>query len=232
MSPASPAPAASIAIRRRQSLPRVRPGADGGVRQENRRKRTESIQEAALDLFLLRGIEAVAIDEIVAKAGTAKGSFYRYFRDKEDVVAAILAPLSLRLDAAFASARVALGAAVGSDETAAAYQLLAAELGAGILDHPRATLLYLQESRSPGRGATKPVRRTADSLAAHGLDLTRIAHERGLLRKIDPRISSLAVIGSVERLLYGLLTNEGLEDPFAIPDALISMVLHGLSPRP
>ena len=222
---------ARLAIARRADLPRLRPGVEGGARQENRRKRTEALLDAALGLFLERGVEAVAIDDIVHRARVAKGSFYRYFRDKPDMVAAILAPLTSRLDGAFATARTALGAARTADETSEAYQLLAAELGAGILDHPKATLLYLQESRTPGRGAARPVRRTAAALAEHALELTRIAHERGLLRPIDPKVSSLAVIGAVERLLHALLTDEGLADPLSVPDALVSMVLDGLRPR-
>lgn len=42
------------------------------------------LQRAALALFLQYGIEAVTIDQIVDGARTAKGSFYRYFRDKTE----------------------------------------------------------------------------------------------------------------------------------------------------
>ncbi|MFE0014328.1 TetR/AcrR family transcriptional regulator [Mesorhizobium sp. NPDC059054] len=44
---------------------------------------------AAAALFIAKGIEATTIDEIVARAGVAKGTFYHYFATKTDVVLAL-----------------------------------------------------------------------------------------------------------------------------------------------
>lgn len=41
---------------------------------------------AAYDLFASRGIEKTSIDDIVKKAGVAKGTFYLYFKDKYSVL--------------------------------------------------------------------------------------------------------------------------------------------------
>ena len=40
--------------------------------------------------FLERGIESVSIDDITREAGVAKGSFYRYFADKDALVGAVI----------------------------------------------------------------------------------------------------------------------------------------------
>src|SRR3954453_11733398 len=77
-------------------VPDERPGVPGGVRDVNRRRRVEEIGRAALDLFLERGVADVTVDEVVVRADIAKGSFYRYFRDLEDLVDAMLRPLSER----------------------------------------------------------------------------------------------------------------------------------------
>ena len=37
--------------------------------------------------------EAVTIDEVAREAGMAKGNFYRYFRDKADLVEAVIEPV-------------------------------------------------------------------------------------------------------------------------------------------
>lgn len=42
--------------------------------------------DAAYDLFLEKDVNITAIDEIVKKAGVAKGTFYLYFRDKYDIL--------------------------------------------------------------------------------------------------------------------------------------------------
>ena len=50
----------------------------------------ERILETASDLFYRRGVRAVGVDVIVEMAGVAKTSLYRYFRTKDDLIAAFL----------------------------------------------------------------------------------------------------------------------------------------------
>src|SRR5688500_3148300 len=83
------APAGEAALRPPR-LPALRPGPVGGARDANRLARLGQLGESALELFLAEGIPYVTIDQIVERAGVAKGSFYRYFRDKEELVASLL----------------------------------------------------------------------------------------------------------------------------------------------
>lgn len=46
----------------------------------------ETLAEAAFQLFLERGFERTTVDEIVARAGVGRRSFFRYFPSKEDAV--------------------------------------------------------------------------------------------------------------------------------------------------
>lgn len=48
-------------------------------------KRTK-LFDAAYELFTTKGINSTAIDDIVKRAGVAKGTFYLYFRDKYDIM--------------------------------------------------------------------------------------------------------------------------------------------------
>ena len=50
----------------------------------------ERILETASDLFYRRGVRAVGVDVVVEVAGVAKTSLYRYFRTKDDLIAAFL----------------------------------------------------------------------------------------------------------------------------------------------
>lgn len=43
------------------------------------------IEEVAVDEFATHGFEAASISQIVSRAGIAKGSFYQYFEDKQDL---------------------------------------------------------------------------------------------------------------------------------------------------
>ncbi len=53
---------------------------------QKRGKRTR-IYEAAIRLFRERGYDGVTVDEIVASAGTSKGTFFNYFPTKDHVLA-------------------------------------------------------------------------------------------------------------------------------------------------
>jgi AcrR family transcriptional regulator len=50
----------------------------------------EKIVDVAADLFYERGIHAVGVDEIVAQAGIAKMTLYKYFLSKDQLVMAVL----------------------------------------------------------------------------------------------------------------------------------------------
>lgn len=50
----------------------------------------ERILETASSLFYRRGVRAVGVDLVVEASGVAKTSLYRYFRTKDDLIAAFL----------------------------------------------------------------------------------------------------------------------------------------------
>ncbi|WP_223885080.1 TetR/AcrR family transcriptional regulator [Nocardia colli] len=50
----------------------------------------ERILSTAYDLFTRRGIRAVGIDEVIARAGIAKATLYRHFRTKDELILAVL----------------------------------------------------------------------------------------------------------------------------------------------
>jgi AcrR family transcriptional regulator len=213
-------------------LPLHRPGPAGGARDANRRARLAQIAEASLALFLEQGIPAVSIDQIVERAGVAKGSFYRYFRDKEELVGTLVEPLSLAVEQAFTACRSALSRASTSEEVSASYLDLARAVAAAIAGHPRAALLYLQESRGPAAGARAPLRRLADEVADRAEQLSRHACDHGLLRPFDPRVQGLVVLGAVERLLYEFLSGRRITArPEAVAQMVVSIILDGVRQR-
>ncbi|WP_291207952.1 TetR/AcrR family transcriptional regulator [Hyphomonas sp.] len=59
---------------------------------------------AGFDLLVERPIDAIPIDDLVAKAGVAKGSFFNHFKDKNDFAAAIAKEVRLELEALVAKA--------------------------------------------------------------------------------------------------------------------------------
>ena len=56
-----------------------------GLRAATHRKR-EKVAEAALSLFAERGYDQVSVGDIIEATGTSKGTFYHYFRSKEELL--------------------------------------------------------------------------------------------------------------------------------------------------
>lgn len=218
-------------VRRPPRVPSARPGPAGGKRDRNRRERVEQLCGAALPLFLQRGIAAVPIDDIVGAAGMAKGSFYRYVGDKEELVATLLAPLSEAFDQAMTACERALEDA-SPEVLPGIYLRLAGGIGSAVTRYPDLVRLYLQESRAPREGAAAPVRQLADELTRRGIALSVAARDHGLLRPdSDPRVGALTVIGASERLLLAYLTGDDLGPIESVPAALVSVILDGVRTR-
>ena len=206
-------------------LPSERPGPAGGKRDRNRRERTKALLDAALGLFLQDGIEATSIDAITREAGLSKGSFYRYFEDKEELVSELVRPMGERLIAAFEVCRESLA---GDAPDFSAYYGIGAEVEAMVRDQPDVARLYLQETRAPAVGARRPVAEVAKLIARFSIELTELAQAQGILRKVTPAVSALAVIGAGERLLQAYFDGELEGAGATVAGELIGVVLMGL----
>jgi AcrR family transcriptional regulator len=207
-------------------VPAERPGKIGGARDRNRAEKTEKLGRAALTLFLKHGIDAVTIDDIVDKAGFSKGSFYRYFKDKENLVEWLLEPIA----EIFRAAAVVLHKASPAELDGAYFQM-AMSLGRAVFSHPDVVRLYLQESRGPAVGARAPMRKLADEIADRAVQLGLQARATGRYKEMDTRVVTLAIIGAGERLIYEHLTRKPFADPIDAGRALVEMINDGLRPR-
>lgn len=60
-----------------------------------KRERTRArLIESAYQVFARKGVDAVTIDDIIAEAGVARGTFYNYFQTPEDVLKAVAGNMS------------------------------------------------------------------------------------------------------------------------------------------
>lgn len=186
------------------------------------------IASAGLALMLERGVEAVTIDEIVARAKVAKGSFYRYFRDKEELVAAIVAPVERPLREAFERCQQALAIASPGPELAIPYFALALEIASMSVEHSAVTRLYLQERRGPSKGARRPIAQLATLIDTSAERLALFASDQGLTRTVHSKISGAFVVGAVEHLASRALNGDQDLHAHDVASELIAIVLDGV----
>jgi AcrR family transcriptional regulator len=214
--------------RPRRAGPVERPGAFGGKRDINRRKRVQDLINAGLLLFLERGIEAVTIDDVAREAGMAKGNFYRYFRDKADLVEAVIEPVAGTTREAVQACDDQLRQADSRDEAVSAYVEFGNRLVGALAMHPDAMCLYLQERRAPATTARQAIADLATDLDRRAMTLSQVAVDRQLVAVSDPRVSAVAVLGAVEALALASVRNQIQMDPVKTTKSLISIVLEGL----
>ena len=58
-------------------------------RQENALKTRQKLVDTAEELLKTNGFNALSVEDITQKAGVAKGTFYVYFKHKEDIISEI-----------------------------------------------------------------------------------------------------------------------------------------------
>lgn len=107
---------------------------------------------AGLDLLVDRPIDAIPIDDVVARACVAKGSFFNHFADKHDFAAAVAAEVRIVVEAEVARANAGvtdpIARIAGGMGVAAAFAL----------DQPRRTMVLLR-SQEPATRQTHPLNR-------------------------------------------------------------------------
>lgn len=57
---------------------------------EKKNKKREALLKSGLEFFLERGVEVTSIDDIVKRAGVAKGTFYLYFKNKYELLGQVI----------------------------------------------------------------------------------------------------------------------------------------------
>ena len=200
-----------------------------GKREAKKADKLGRLEQASLDLFLEQGYANTSVEDIVARADIARGTFYLYFKSKEALFQHLVdAPLRRVLDALGAS-REGLRNASTPEESRAASRAVEQVLGSLVLEHPRVALLYFREQRNYGTVGDwmRDIAQVSDALAA---DIVTVAMKRGLIRAVNPIVAARAVAGALERVCFDILRGEtSMGAPLDAGLAAFDLFLHGFS---
>ena len=205
-----------------------RPGPVGGVRDLNRQKKAQAIRDAALLLFLERGIEAVSVDDIMQAAQMAKGSFYRYYTDQTALVEDLMLPTKELMTRALETCARELETASSREMMIKAYSRIGDVLATLLMEQPGPMRLFLQESRAPALRARRAIIELSAQVSRYAIDMTKTAQRHGILKPIPVAVSALTVVGAAERLLLAVLREEDIGNVLEVPAALTTLILDGL----
>jgi AcrR family transcriptional regulator len=174
---------------------------------------------AGFDLLVERPIDAIPIDDVVARAGVAKGSFFNHFADKRAFAEAIATDVRLEVEALITRANAGVADPV---ERIAGGMLVGARFA---ISQPKRTMVLLRSqatSTSPAHPLNRGLR---DDMAA--------ACAQGLLRPQARNSGVLYWLGLCQILMVSLMEERPAEADLATRVAeMIVLGLTGLGVEP
>ena len=156
--------------------------------------------DAAERLFLEKGIAATSVEQIVAAAGVAKGTFYLYFASKDQLLIA----LQQRYVATFADSIRAAVDRCGDDDWAGRLRAWVEAAIGGYLDRQALHDLVFHEFRPDDHGPTHENR-----TAAHLTELLRGGTRAGIWSVEDPALTAMMLFHALHGLLDETLASGG-----------------------
>jgi AcrR family transcriptional regulator len=197
-------------------------------RERNKSQKRRRLEEAGLRAFLEEGYTGASIERIVAEAKVGRGTFYLYFKNKEDLFGQLIARFYVPLRDAVAGARDELARAPDTPASLAIYARLGAALLPIVLEHSDEVRLYCSEARAAGAGGNL-VRRSTRRLEATTREVLEDAVQRGLLRPHDTYAVSVLIVGAIEHMIWTYLQGHASLDPERVPAEVILFFRHGLA---
>lgn len=200
-----------------------------GRRERNKQSKRERLERAGLAAFLADGYAGASVERIAAAADVARGTFYLYFKDKEALFEHVMGGFFAPLTEGVRSARGALASCPDMASTFPVYGQLGLVLSTHLVGHQDEARLYFAEARAVGAGGDV-VRRWTREIEALTEEILVDAIERGTLREHDVRGVALAIVGGIERLVYGFLQGDDRLDAQRVTTEVIQLFRYGLAP--
>jgi AcrR family transcriptional regulator len=183
-------------------------------------ERRQELLRAARDVFATKGYHDAKIDDIVARAKVAKGTFYLYFPDKRSIFVELVDGLFGRLGAAI------LKVDVQSDVEGQVKHNIRA-IVAVLLDDPALTKILLSYAAGLDPAFVETVRSFYDGVKA--LLEASLAEGQGLgiVAPGDPRLFATFTTGALKEILFETVTAEKARPREEIVDELFVFLQSG-----
>ena len=198
------------------------PGERTGRREQNKAENRAALLKAARSLFAEIGYNAAGVRDIVRRTDLASGTFYNYFKDKEEIFSAVIAEMSGEL---LARHREGRARATTAEEF--------------IRRHCSTYLYYVAEDPEIlafGRNNVTPIRNLFDKpdlrhLAdAFAVDI-QSAIERSILPRVDVAYLMAAITGIVFEISVVMTSREPV-NPDEATEFATRLLMTGLANLP
>jgi len=186
--------------------------------------RLSQLMDAATNVFLQKGFHTTRIDDIVALAGTGKGTFYQHFKNKEDIFEAILDKFfnELQETLTWTLANVRHTTSINElfeEETFRIVEILTKNKTVGTL--------LVRDARSAGDQIENKVSQLNHNLIKASAQTLHSAMVVGLLPKFNENVGAMCIIGGIEKVYERWLKGEVEEDLVTLAKEVLHFMLRG-----
>jgi AcrR family transcriptional regulator len=191
-------------------------------------KRKQAIVEAATECFAKRGYHDTSISDIIDRAGIARGTFYLYFKSKQDVFRFILDGFIKHIGDQIKTIKL-----VGKVSPADQMRANVERLVDAILGEPAPAKIVLNEAV----GLNPEIDDKLRSFYGKLISMIEKSIAKGialkLVRPIDPRLAACIVMGAFkEVMIQKTVFQQSRFSKKVIVDGLIDALIGGLGGRP
>lgn len=197
-------------------------------------ERREQILDCALEAFARKGFHDTSIADICARAQIGRGTLYQYFKDKQDVLRALIDRIVERIIGAVQEwPRFDLPPDVlwTLDDNIAFVEGRCSQIMQVVFADADTASLILRMARSTGFVRDTLARIDEHVVGAIEADV-RTGLERGLLRPFEPLVVAQFIVGGIEKLIVTALDENRPPDIARIAREIGILVSGGiLAPR-
>jgi len=187
--------------------------------------------DAAKRVFARRGYPAVNIADICKEAKVARGTIYQYFRNKRDVLMALLDEIGARVAEVLAnrpSVAVPRDAQMNAELIAKFCRHRLREMLEAVFADEQTLRLLLRDARGLDGVVDRAIARIDDMILRAMEDDIRVAQASGVMRKVPPTLAARYLLGGVEKMVMMAVTGDEELDLAAIVDTAIELELFGI----
>lgn len=165
-------------------------------------QRRQEILAAARDVFARRGYHQTTIDDIVAEAGVARGTYYLYFEDKRAVFSDLIDRFSQRLSMAIV--RIVPDDPQNSvDEQV--HENLRIILGVCLAERAMTKILFT-DAAGIDSAFDRKLQNFYDTVVQLLTESLKEGQGLGIVRDGEPRVLAYLTLGALKELLYQAVT--------------------------
>jgi AcrR family transcriptional regulator len=193
--------------------------------------RRAQLLEAAKRVFVRRGYPAANIADICEEAGVARGTIYQYFRNKRDVLIALLDDLAARAAKVLAerpSVKVPRGAKVSASFIVDFCRARLREMLVALFADEETLRLLLRDARGLDGVVDRAIEKIDNMILREMEADIRTAQAGRVMRKVPPTLAARYLLGGVEKMILAAIAADERLDIAAIVDTAVSLQLFGI----